>query len=101
MPMAIGSVPTIAAMVVIMIGRKRSKQASRIAARAATLPPLPPFDCEVDHHDGVLLDDAHQHDDADDADNVQIMTERQQRQQRADPRRGRPDRMVSGCTKLS
>jgi hypothetical protein len=52
-----------AAMVVIMIGRKRTKQAL-IDGLLRTLPLFPlSLDSTVDHHDGVLLHDAHQHDD--------------------------------------
>ena len=42
---------------------------------------------EVDHHDRVLLDDAHQQDDADQADHRQILPEQHQRQNGADARR--------------
>ena len=42
------------------------------------------FEREVDHHDGVFLDDADQHDDADHGDDRQIHFEQDQRQQRAD-----------------
>src|SRR5690606_14928239 len=42
---------------------------------------------EVDHHDGVLLDDADQQDDADDGDQAQVIAGQQQRQQRANRRR--------------
>ena len=42
---------------------------------------------EVDHHDGVLLDDADQQDDADDGDDVEVMAGDDQRQQRAHARR--------------
>ena len=38
---------------------------------------------EVDHHDGVLLDDADQQDDADDRDDVDVVAGDQQRDQRA------------------
>ena len=52
------------------------------------------FQREVDHHDGVLLDDADQQDDADDGDDVEVVAEQHQRQQRADAgrRQGREDR---------
>ena len=39
---------------------------------------------EVDHHDGVLLHDAHQQDDADQRHDGQVLAEPHQRQQRAD-----------------
>eukprot|EP01022_Parablepharisma_sp_SALTPOND_P004196 TRINITY_DN118_c0_g1_i13.p1 TRINITY_DN118_c0_g1~~TRINITY_DN118_c0_g1_i13.p1 ORF type:complete len:2030 (+),score=744.92 TRINITY_DN118_c0_g1_i13:50280-56369(+) len=41
------------------------------------------FQGEVDHHDGVLLDDADQQDDADDADDAQVGPRDHQREQRA------------------
>ena len=43
---------------------------------------------EVDHHDGVLLHDADQQDDADDADHAQVLAGDHQGQQRADAGRG-------------
>jgi len=49
--------PKIAANVVIMIGRKRNRQASRIASSADKLTGAA-LNGEIDHHDGVLLDDA-------------------------------------------
>ena len=50
---------------------------------------------EVDHHDGVLLDDADQQDDADQRDHIEVASEQHQRQQRADTGRGRGvDRIV-------
>ena len=39
---------------------------------------------EVDHHDGVLLDDADEQDDADQGDHAEVVAEQHQRQQRAD-----------------
>ena len=64
-PIAIGSVPTIADTVVIMIGRKRTLAASTIASRRRDVLAALPLEREVDHHDRVLLHDADQHDDAD------------------------------------
>ncbi len=59
-------------------------------------------DGEVDHHDGVLLHDAHQHDQADEGVEVEIDLEEHQRQQSAPkPADGRPDRIVIGWMKLS
>ena len=58
-------------MVVIRIGRKRNRQASRIASSALLAFALA-LDREVDQHDAVLLHDADQQDDADDADHRQI-----------------------------
>ena len=43
---------------------------------------------EVDHHDGVLLHDANQQDDADNGDNIQIDVEEHQGQHGADAGRG-------------
>ncbi len=95
-PSAIGSAPTIAANVVIMIGRKRSRQASSIAS--CGLLPLVRSACEreVDHHDRVLLDDADQQDDADHRDDAQLVVEQHQREQRADAADGSPERIVIG-----
>ena len=43
------------------------------------------FQGEIDHHDGVLLHDAHQENDADERDQRQVVAEEHQRgQQRAD-----------------
>jgi hypothetical protein len=73
-------------MVVIMIGRKRRMQASRMAFRRHALVALR-VQREVDHHDGVLLDDTDQHQDADDGDHGQVHVEQAQRHQRAHRRR--------------
>ena len=43
---------------------------------------------EVDHHDGVLLDDADQEDDADERDDVELAARDQEGEDRADARRG-------------
>ena len=75
-------------MVVIRIGRKRSRQACRIASTRRHALDALGLEREVDHHDGVLLDDADQQDDADDGDDVEIVAEHQQGQQRADAGRG-------------
>src|SRR6516162_8006289 len=49
---------------------------------------LPPvalrLDGEIDHHDGILLDDADQHDDTDDGNDAQIHLEEHEGEQRAD-----------------
>ena len=58
-------------------------QPCQIASRAV-LPSSLGFDGEVDHHDGVLLDDAEQHDDADEGVEVELLAEEHQRQQRAE-----------------
>ena len=52
------------------------------------------FEREVDHHDRVLLDDAHQQNDADQADHRQILPEQHQRQDGADA--GRRQRREDG-----
>src|SRR5436190_5142210 len=57
----------------------------RIICRHALMPLG--FEREVDHHDGVLLDDAHQENDADQADHRQILPAQHQRQNGADARR--------------
>jgi hypothetical protein len=82
--MAIGRVPTSAAMVVIMIGRKRTRQASKMASLRGPAFIALLVQGEVDHHDGVLLDDADQHDDADEGVEAQIDAEDQQGQQGAE-----------------
>jgi hypothetical protein len=83
-----GSVPISAAIVVIMIGRKRMRQASKIACAGADVRRLRcAVEREVDHHDRVLLDDADQHDDADEGVQVEVDVEQQQREQRAEPGR--------------
>jgi hypothetical protein len=43
-----------------------------------------PIDCEVNHHDGVLLDDADQQNNADHGNDRQFDVEKPQRQQRAE-----------------
>ena len=42
---------------------------------------------EVYHHDGILLDDADQEDDADDGDHAEVVAEEHQHEERADARR--------------
>ena len=63
----------------------------RLARRLAIAPLC--IEREVDHHDGVLLDDTDQQDDADDGHDVEILPGDHQRQQGADSRRrqGRED----------
>ena len=75
-PRARGRAPSIAAIVVIRMGRRR--------------PPLAPLEIErnVDDHDRVLLDDADQQDDPDDRDDRQVHPADHQGQQRAHSRRG-------------
>jgi hypothetical protein len=80
-------------MVVIRMGRKRSRQASKMASRALLLP-LAPLrrQGEIDHHDGVLLDDADQQDDADQRDDAELGVGEHERQQRAHAGRGQRER---------
>ena len=59
-------------MVVIMIGRKRSRQAWKIASFGAEVAAALGLEGEVDHHDRVLLHDADQQDDADQRDHAQL-----------------------------
>ena len=75
-------------MVVIMMGRKRSRQAWRIGVVRRQMLLALGLDGEVDHHDAVLLHDADQQNDADQRDDRQIEVKYQQHQQRADARRG-------------
>ncbi len=56
---------------------------------------------EVDHHDGVLLDDADQQHDADDADDVEVVPVTSSASSAPTPAEGSVERMVSGWTKLS
>ena len=94
---ASGSAPNNAASVVIMIGRKRRSQACTIAS-VGNMPLVPlRLEREIDHHDRVLLDDAHQQHDADQRDERQILPEQHQRQ-RARRRRpkGSVERIVIG-----
>ena len=69
-PIISGSAPSSAAIVVIMIGRKRSRHGleDRVAGRELAV--ALGVDREVDHHDGVFLHDADQEDDADDGDHA-------------------------------
>ena len=82
-PTARGIPPSNAAMVVIMMGRKRSRLASinRIGRVQAALPLS--FQGEVDHHDAVLLHNADQQDDADNRHHAQILVKQNEREQRA------------------
>ena len=77
-----------------MIGRKRRRQASRIASKGARPRAALSLEREVDHHDRVLLDDADQHQDADHRDDAEVEAEQPQRAERADRgrRQARQDR---------
>ena len=52
-----------------------------------TRPARSRLDGKIDHHDGVLLDDAHQQDDADDGDDGELDIKQMQNQQRTEARR--------------
>ena len=84
-----------------MIGRKRSRQASRIASSGVAALALR-IERDVDHHDRVLLDDADQHQDADDRDDARGRCPNSSSAPSAPTAAdGRPVRMVSGWMKLS
>ena len=70
-------------MVVIMMGRKRTRQASKMASAGDSAVHALGFEGEIDHHDGVLLDDADQHDDSDERVDIELVVKDQQRGQRA------------------
>ena len=82
-PSASGSAPSNAAMVVIMMGRKAQRACfiDRIHRRFS-FPPLR-IQREVNHHDGVLLHQSYQQNDAYHSYDVQLHVEGQQGQQRA------------------
>ena len=86
---------------VIMIGRNRCRQPSKIACSARFSFVALCLEREIDHHDGVLLHDADQKNDSDERIQVEIFAEGEQRQQGAQARRGRPERIVIGWMKLS
>ena len=98
-PSASGSAPSIAAMVVIMIGRKRSRHASKIASSAGYAVAALALQREVDHHDGVLLDDADQQHHADQGDDAELGVEASCSASSAPtPADGSVDRIVIGWT---
>ena len=63
--MATGKVPSSAAMVVIMMGRKRTMRGFEDRLVRLDMPLALAVQREVDHHDRILLHDADQHDHAD------------------------------------
>ena len=73
LPSISGRPVSIAAIVVIRIGRKRSRQAWRIASSGVIAVAPLGGDGEVHHHDAVLLHDADQQDDADQRDHRQVV----------------------------
>jgi hypothetical protein len=85
-----------AAQVVIMMGRKRKEQACAIAGADPASEVAFRIEREIDHHDGVLLDDADQQQDAQEGDEAELGAGRQQREQRPTPAEGSVERMVSG-----
>ena len=64
-----------------------------MASRADEAALTPHLQGEVHHDDAVLLDQAHQHDEAHEAEDVELLAEQEQRQQRAHhgQRQGRQD----------
>ena len=70
-----------AAMVVIMIGRNRSQCSFVDRLLSALARGALPVEGQVNHHDGVLLDDAHQHDDADESVKTQVYMKQKQGEQ--------------------
>ena len=54
------------------------------------------FEREIDHHDGVLLHHAEQHDQPHEREQVQLLVEQLQRQQRAEHRRRQPGKNRDG-----
>ena len=71
-----------------MIGRKRVRAAWRMASRGDRPCSRSACQGEVDHQDGVLLDDADQQDHADQGDDRELDLEDDQGDHRADPGRG-------------
>jgi hypothetical protein len=65
-PSANGSAPNSAAMVVIRMGRKRNMHASKIESVGVLSLLALRLKREIDHHDGVLLNDADQQHNAND-----------------------------------
>ena len=74
-PSISGTPPRSADMVVIMIGRKRIRHASRIASSGARPRSRSAAKREVDHHDPVLLHDADQQHQTDQADDIEAKAE--------------------------
>jgi len=81
---ASGKAPNSAAIVVIVIGRKRARQASKIEASGVRWRWRSAEIGEIDQHDAVLLDDADEQDDADEGDDRQLGSGDPQRDQRAE-----------------
>ncbi len=94
--------PSSAAIVVIMIGRKRRMQAWRIASQRRRAALAFRLQREIHHHDGVLLDDADQQDDADQARSGRDSWPHSISASSAPtPAEGKVERIVMGWMKLS
>jgi hypothetical protein len=78
-----------------MIGRKRSRHASKIAS-LGRLPSRARVEREVDHHDRVLLHDADQQDDADQRDDVNSVPKSSSASSAPTPADGSVERIVIG-----
>jgi hypothetical protein len=78
-----------------MIGRKRSEQARAIAARGSSRGALG-IDREIDHHDGVLLDDADQQQNAEKRDQAELVPVAISASSAPTPADGSVERIVSG-----
>ena len=95
-PTASGNAPSMAAMVVIRMGRKRNMHAS-IDGIARVLPFIALCrQSEIHHHNGILLDDSDQQNDSDDRDYGEFRMCDHQRQQRANAGGGQVERIVTG-----
>ena len=99
-PIAMGNVPISTANVVIRIGRNRISEARWIASWRHPAFALQ-IECDVDHHDRVLLDDADEHQHANDGDDPEVELEDTSVPSAPTAADGRPVRMVSGWMKLS
>ena len=97
-PSASGMPPSSAASVVIMIGRNRSRLASRIASSGCLCSFAFGFEREVDHHDRVLLHDADEQHETDERDDAEVGAGQSSRTSAPTPADGSVDRIVSGCT---
>ena len=75
--------PIKAAIVVIMIGLKRVRQASYMASSAGFTVCLFCVYGKVDHHDGVLFDDAYKHNQSEKAIYIQVNVSQHKNEQRA------------------
>ncbi len=95
-PSASGKPPSSAAIVVIMIGRKRSRQAWKIASSAVLPSAALGLQGKVDHHDGVLLHNANQQNDADERDYAELLARDQQASNAPTPAEGSVEIIVMG-----